>query len=264
MMANQNMRHFRSVFISDVHLGYKGCNANLLADFLKHTRTQNLFLVGDIVDMISLRRTFYWPQAHNNVIRMLLGKAKHDTRVVYIPGNHDFPFREYCGLRFGNLEIRRRCRYTAADGRKYLVTHGDDYDGQVRFSLGLKLVGYAFYEVIMRLNRSITAVRDQMGKDYWSLATFLKEKSGSAKKYVDRYREAAMADARHHELDGVICGHIHRPEITVIDGIRYLNDGDWVESCSVLVEHSDGEMELLHWPTEVRKRETQVVLPAAA
>ncbi len=263
-MAKGDLRHFRSVFISDVHLGYRGCNAALLADFLGHTRTTNLFLVGDIIDMVSLRRTFYWPQAHNNVIRMLLGKAKHGTRVVYIPGNHDFPFREYCGLRFGNLEIRRRCRYTAADGRKYLVTHGDDYDGQVRFSLPLKLVGFTVYEVIMLLNRGITFARGQMGKEYWSLAAFLKEKSGSARKYVERFREAALADARRQELDGVICGHIHRAEISEVDGLRYLNDGDWVESCSVLVEHHDGEMELLHWPTEVKEREQGVQLPAAA
>lgn len=263
-MAKRNLNRFRSVFISDVHLGYRGCNAALLSDFLRHTRTTNLFLVGDIVDMLSLKRTFHWPQAHNNVVRMLLGKAKHDTRVVYIPGNHDFPFREYCGLRFGNLEVRRRCRYTAADGRKYLVTHGDDYDAQVRFSLPLKLLGAGMYGVVMLLNRGITAARSRMGYEYWSLSSFLKEKSGSAQKYVERFREAAVAHARYHELDGVICGHIHRAEITDVDGLSYLNTGDWVESCTVLVEHHDGRMELLDWPTEVRRRQEADSLPIAA
>jgi len=263
-MSANKLRHFRSVFISDVHLGYKGSNASLLADFLKHARTENLFLVGDIIDMLSLRRTFYWPQEHNNVIRMLLGKAKHGTRVVFVPGNHDHPFREYCGLRFGNLEIRRRCRHTAADGRKYLVTHGDDYDSNVRFSLPLKLVGFLVYESILYFNRAITNWRAWFGYEYWSLAAFLKGKSASAQKYVERFREAAMRDARHHGLDGVICGHIHRAEICEVDGITYLNDGDWVESCTVLVEHLDGRMQLLDWPVEVNRRKARASLPAAA
>lgn len=263
-MSERNLRHYRSVFVSDVHLGYRGCNAQMLIDFLRHTRTRNLYLVGDIIDMISLKRSFYWPQDHSNVIRMLLGKAKHGTRVVYVPGNHDHQFREYCGLKFGNLEIRRRCRHLAADGRKYLVTHGDDYDGNVRFSLPLKLVGFVAYSGIMFMNRAICAVRNRMGYDYWSLATFLKEKSSSALKYVERFREAAAHDAREYGLDGVICGHIHRAEVTDVDGVRYLNDGDWVESCSVLVEHHDGRMELLNWSQEVNARKVGDALPRAA
>jgi UDP-2,3-diacylglucosamine pyrophosphatase LpxH len=263
-MSEKNLRFFKSVFISDVHLGYKGCNAAILTDFLKHTRTESLFLVGDIIDMLSLRRSFYWPQAHNNVIRMLLGKAKHGTRVVFVPGNHDYPFREYCGLRFGNLEIRRHCRYTAADGRKYLVTHGDQYDGNVRFSLPLKLLGFVAYEIILLLNRGISWWRKRLGYDYWSLAAFLKGKSSSAQKYVERFREAALRDAIRQGLDGVICGHIHRAEICEVGRVRYINDGDWVESCSVLVEHHDGSMQLLDWPSEVAERKAREALPAAA
>lgn len=263
-MTARNLHSYRSVFISDVHLGYRGCNATLLADFLKHTRTERLFLVGDIIDMVSLRRTFYWPQAHNNVIRMLLGKAKHDTRVVFIPGNHDHQFREYCGLKFGNLEIHREYRHSTADGRRFLVTHGDDYDSNVRFSLPLKLLGFAVYEGIMLANRAISSWRERMGHDYWSLAAFLKGKSASAQKYVERFREAALRDARHHGLDGVICGHIHRAEICEEDGITYFNDGDWVESCTVLVEYQDGEMGLLDWPQEISKRNGRQLYPAAA
>lgn len=240
---------FRSVFISDVHLGYHGCRADLLLSFLKTVRTSHLYLVGDIVDLESLREQFHWPQAHSDVIRTLLGMAKHGTRVVYVPGNHDEAFREYCGLRFGNVEIRRRCLHTTAAGARYLVTHGDEFDGDVTLSPWLAWLGSFLYRRIMALHTLAHGVRQRLGLGYWSLATFLKQQSTTAREYIDRYKDAVTASAGRRRLDGVICGHIHRPDRDSRNGIEYVNDGDWVENCTALVEHPDGRLELLHWPT---------------
>ena len=237
----------RSVFISDVHLGFKGCQAQYLLDFLRSVECDQIYLVGDIIDVWALTRSFYWPQAHNDVIRTILGKAKHGTRVVYIPGNHDRVFRDHDGLVMGNVEICREAIHVTADGRRFLVLHGDEFDSIVRASPLLESIGSHAYAFALTLNRHVNAIRSKFGFPYWSLAAFLKHKVKNAVTYIASYEKALAAEARRQQVDGVICGHIHRAEITEIDGIMYCNDGDWVESCTTLVEDFNGRLSLLRW-----------------
>ncbi|MCX7054300.1 MAG: UDP-2,3-diacylglucosamine diphosphatase [Proteobacteria bacterium] len=237
----------RSVFISDVHLGFKGCRAEFLLDFLRRVECEQIYLVGDIIDLWSLQRSFYWPQAHNDVIRTILGKAKHGTRVVYVPGNHDRAFRDHDGLTLGNVEIRLEAIHETADGRRFLVLHGDEFDSIVRASPLLESLGNRAYAGALRMNRYVNAVRQMLGYPYWSLAAFLKHKVKNAVKYIANFERALAVEARRRGVDGVICGHIHRAEITEIDGILYCNDGDWVESCTTLVEDFTGRLSLLRW-----------------
>jgi UDP-2,3-diacylglucosamine pyrophosphatase LpxH len=238
---------FRSVFISDVHLGFRGCSAQYLLDFLHSVETDTLYLVGDIIDLWSLKRSFFWPQEHNDVIRTILGKAKAGTRVIYIPGNHDSVFREYHGLVFGNVEIHREIVHENADGRRFLVLHGDEFDSVIKASPLLEALGNRAYAFILRLNRYVNFFRRRFGFPYWSIAAFLKHKVKNAVTYIANFERALADEARRRGLDGTICGHIHRAEITDIDGILYCNDGDWVESCTVLTEDFDGRMALLRW-----------------
>jgi len=241
----------RSVFISDVHLGFKGCRAEFLLDFLRRVECQQIYLVGDIIDMWSLTRSFYWPQAHNDVIRTILGKAKHGTRVVYVPGNHDRPFRDHDGLVLGNVEIHREVVHETADGRRFLVLHGDEFDAIVRASPLLESLGSTAYSAALRLNRYVNAVRRLFGYPYFSVAAFLKHKVKNAVKYIANFERALAVEARRRGVDGVICGHIHRAEISEIEGITYCNDGDWVESCTALVEDFQGRLSLLRWTEDV-------------
>jgi UDP-2,3-diacylglucosamine pyrophosphatase LpxH len=243
----QSTLRLRSVFISDVHLGFKGCRAEFLLDFLRRVECEQIYLVGDIIDLWSLQRAFYWPQAHNDVIRTILGKAKHGTRVVYVPGNHDRAFRDHDGLTLGNVEICLEAIHETADGRRFLVLHGDEFDSIVRASPLLESVGNHAYAAALRLNRYVNAVRQKLGYRYWSLAAFLKHKVKNAVKYIANFERALAVEARRRGVDGVICGHIHRAEITEIDGILYCNDGDWVESCTTLVEDFAGRLSLLRW-----------------
>jgi UDP-2,3-diacylglucosamine pyrophosphatase LpxH len=245
-----NLR-FRTIFISDVHLGFKGCRAEFLLDFLRRVECQQIYLVGDIIDVWSLTRTFYWPQAHNDVIRTLLGKAKHGTRVVYIPGNHDRPFRDHDGLVLGNVEILREAVHQTADGRRFLVMHGDEFDSIVRASPMLESLGSTAYAFALRLNRYVNAVRQRFGYPYWSIAAFLKHKVKNAVKYIANFERAVAMEAERRGVQGVICGHIHRAEINEIEGITYCNDGDWVESCTALVEDFQGRLSLLRWTEKV-------------
>jgi UDP-2,3-diacylglucosamine pyrophosphatase LpxH len=238
---------FRSVFISDVHLGFRGCSADYLLDFLHSIEVDNLYLVGDIIDMWSLEKSFFWPQAHNNVIRTLLGKAKHGTRVIYIPGNHDSCFRDYDGMVFGNVEIRRQVVHETADGRRFLVLHGDEFDSVIKASPLLEAAGNHAYAFILALNRYVNFFRRRFGFPYWSIAAYLKSRVKNAVKYIANFERALAQHAREQGLDGTICGHIHRAEITDIDGVLYCNDGDWVESCTTLVEDDSGQLSLLRW-----------------
>jgi len=237
----------RTVFISDVHLGFKGCRADFLLDFLRRVECERLYLVGDIVDLWALRRSFYWPQAHTDVLRTILGKAKHGTRVVYVPGNHDRSFRDHDGLVLGNVEVRRQAIHQTSDGRRFLVLHGDEFDGVVRASPFLESLGNRAYAAVLRLNRYLNALRQQLGYPYWSVAAFLKHKVKNAVKYIANFERAVATEARRRGVDGIICGHIHRAEISEIDGVLYCNDGDWVESCTSLVEDFQGRLSLLRW-----------------
>ena len=257
----QSALRLRSVFISDIHLGFKGCRAEFLLDFLRRVECEQIYLVGDIIDLWSLQRTFYWPQAHNDVIRTILGKAKHGTRVVYVPGNHDRAFRDHDGLTLGNVEIRLEAIHETADGRRFLVLHGDEFDSIVRASPLLESVGNHAYAAALRLNRYVNAVRQRLGYPYWSLAAFLKHKVKNAVKYIANFERALAVEARRRGVDGVICGHIHRAEITEIDGILYCNDGDWVESCTTLVEDFAGRLSLLRWTETAEVLTGTQVLP---
>ena len=249
--ATRTTLRLRSIFISDVHLGFKGCRAEFLLDFLRRVECQQLYLVGDIIDVWSLTRSFYWPQAHNDVIRTILGKAKHGTRVVYVPGNHDRPFRDHDGLVLGNVEIHREILHETADGRRFLVLHGDEFDAIVRASPLLESLGSTAYSAALRLNRYVNAVRRLFGYPYFSVAAFLKHKVKNAVKYIANFERALAVEARRRGVDGVICGHIHRAEISEIEGITYCNDGDWVESCTALVEDFQGRLSLLRWTEDV-------------
>ena len=247
MNAQRGVSHYRSIWISDIHLGTRGCNADLLLDFLKYTESDHLYLVGDILDIWRLRRSWYWVQSHNDVVQKLLRKARKGTRVVFVPGNHDEIFREYIGLTFGEIEIEDEVIHKAADGKTYLVLHGDRFDGVVKYARWLALIGDWGYNMMLRLNVGFNMVRRKLGYPYWSLSAYVKLRVKNAVEYISRFEEAVADEARQRGVDGVICGHIHHAEIREIDGITYCNDGDWVESCTALVEHMDGRLEILNW-----------------
>jgi UDP-2,3-diacylglucosamine pyrophosphatase LpxH len=238
---------YRAVFISDLHLGTPGCQAGPLLDFLKHHPCDTLYLVGDIIDGWQLRRRWYWPQSHNDVVQKLLRRARKGCRVVFVPGNHDEFARHFTGHHFGGIEVVQEAVHTTADGRRLWVIHGDHFDGVIQCAKWLAYLGDNLYEFTLRMNRHLNSLRARMGLPYWSLSQYLKHKVKTALNYVTRFEAAVAAEAGRRGLDGVVCGHIHRPEIRDIDGILYCNDGDWVESLSALVEHREGRLELVHW-----------------
>jgi UDP-2,3-diacylglucosamine pyrophosphatase LpxH len=242
--------HYRAVFISDVHLGFAGCSADYLLDFLRSTTCDYLYLVGDIIDVWQMKKRLYWPQAHNDVIRTILGKAKHGTQVIYVPGNHDELLRDFDGMHLGNLRIENRCIHTTRHGQRFLVMHGDEFDAVVRSSRLLALIGSRLYQLLIRVSTALSYVRRRLGFSYWSLAAELKHKVKRAVNYISNF-ETALAHAAHqHQVQGLVSGHIHRAEITTINDIIYCNCGDWVESCTALVERQDGALELLAWTEE--------------
>jgi UDP-2,3-diacylglucosamine pyrophosphatase LpxH len=253
----------RSIFLSDVHLGSRDCRARELLDFLSGVETDYLFLVGDIVDFWSLRRSFHWPQEHNDVLRMVLAKAREGTQVIYVPGNHDEDIREFCGSQFGNLKIRRKYVHSTADGRELLVMHGDEFDTAVKCSRWLARFGATAYELMMRINRGVNLCRRAFGMPYWSLATYVKQRLGNAVRYVAAFETAAAQAARSRNLDGIICGHIHRPGVREIEGILYCNDGDWVESCTALVESMSGQLSLWQHGREAQESDVEWLADAA-
>jgi UDP-2,3-diacylglucosamine pyrophosphatase LpxH len=251
---------YRTIWISDVHLGYKGCKAELLLDFLKSVNSDRIYLVGDIVDFWSMKKTVYWPQAHNDVIRTILSKARQGTRVIYIPGNHDELLRDYDGVRFGNVVIRTFDIHTTANGKQYLVMHGDEFDSAVRCNRLLAFIGTRAYDIILELNRSYNFLRRKLGLPYWSLSSYIKQRVNNAVNYIQRFEDAVAYEANKHKVDGLICGHIHRANLRDIDGVRYCNTGDWVESCTALAERHDGELELIDWTKRVHHSSGEEVL----
>lgn len=238
---------YRAIWISDVHLGTRGCKSEFLRDFLKSTESEYLYLVGDIIDLWAMKRGVYWPQSHNDVIRTVLGKAKRGTRVVYVPGNHDEEFRDYDGMVFGNVEIRNRDTHVTATGKRLLVLHGDEFDSVIRYSRFIAYLGDQAYTLLLKLNRHVNAVRRWFGLPYWSLSSYLKQKVKNAVNVISDFEDAVAREAAGHDVDGLVCGHIHHAEIESLNGVLYCNDGDWVESCTALVEHHDGSLHLLHW-----------------
>jgi len=260
----QTQLRLRSVFISDVHLGFNGCRAGFLLDFLQRVDCEYLYLVGDIIDLWSLERTFYWPRDHNDVVRAVLGKARRGTRVVYVPGNHDRVFRDYDGWVLGNVEFRREAVHHTADGRRLLVMHGDEFDGVIRASPLLESLGSRAYSFVLLLNRHVNAMRQRFGYPYWSVAAFLKHKVRNAVRYIGNFERATACEARRRGLDGLVCGHIHRAELRDIEGVLYCNDGDWVESCTALVEDAHGRLSVLRWTEQLEVLSGDASLSAAA
>jgi len=242
---------FRSIWISDIHLGTRGCNAEMLLDFLRRTESDYLYLVGDVVDIWRMRRSWYWRQAHNDVVQKLLRKARKGTRVIYVPGNHDESFRDFVRHRFGRVVVLNEATHVTADGRRFLVLHGDQFDGVVKYAKWLAFVGDSAYNLALSFNTWFNLVRRRLGFSYWSLSAYLKHKVKNAVEFISNFETAVVAEARRRGADGVICGHIHTADIRTIDGIVYCNDGDWVESCTALVEHMDGRLEILRWPRMV-------------
>ncbi|RYF40373.1 MAG: UDP-2,3-diacylglucosamine diphosphatase [Comamonadaceae bacterium] len=256
-------RRLRSVFISDLHLGTPACQAVALLAFLKEHPSDHLYLVGDIVDGWQLRRRWHWPQAHNDVVQKLLRAARKGCRVVYVPGNHDEFARQFAGHSFGGIEVRREAVHTTADGRRLWVIHGDDFDGVVQCAKWLAHVGDNLYEFTLRLNRHLNHLRGRLGLPYWSLSAYLKHKVKKALNYVTSFEAAVAHEAGRRGYQGVVCGHIHRAEMRHIDGVLYCNDGDWVESCTALVEHLDGRLELVTWAPEQGGHTPTASLPLA-
>lgn len=235
---------YRSVFISDVHLGFRGARTAELAAFLKMVRCENLYLVGDIVDMWALRGRWNWPTCHNKVVRRVLKMAQRGTRVTYIPGNHDDAARPYAGLEFGGVRIQLQCVHTLLDGRQVLVTHGDEFDLVVQYSRLVAMAGSRAYDQLVALNRRVNAVRRFIGLPRWSFSQSVKKRVKGACTFISRYEEALLAEARRRGLDGVICGHIHEPRLQCTD-MLYANCGDWIERSTALIEHLDGTLEIL-------------------
>lgn len=251
-------RSYRTVWISDVHLGTKGCNAELLIDFLDNVDSETMYLVGDIIDGWRLKKKFYWPSAHNDIVWRIMKRARRGTRVVYIPGNHDEMFRQFTGLNFGGIEIRRAAFHDTADGRRLMVLHGDEFDAVMLSHRWLAFVGDHAYHFMMKCNVAVNTVRRWMGKPYWSLSKAAKHKVKNAVEFIGKYEEVVARAAGERGVDGVVCGHIHTAEFRMFEHngkpVEYWNDGDWVEGCNALVEHHDGRMEILHWPEEMKRR----------
>lgn len=241
------LRAVRTVFISDLHLGTPGCQAEALLAFLKQHPSDYLYLVGDIIDGWQLRKRWYWPQSHNDVVQKLLKRARKGCKTVFVPGNHDEFARGFVGQQFGGIDVMEEAVHVTADGRSIWVIHGDYFDGVIQCAKWLAYVGDSLYEFTLKLNRHLNRLRTRLGLPYWSLSAYLKHKVKSALNYVMDFEAAVAHEAGSRGHHGVVCGHIHRAEVRMIDGVLYCNDGDWVESCSALIEHFDGRLELIHW-----------------
>ena len=238
---------FRTIWISDIHLGTTGCQAALLLEFLKHTESNELYLVGDIIDGWQLKRKWYWHRHHNDVVQKILRKARKGTKVTFVAGNHDEFARQFLGLAFGDIAIVDEAVHVTAQGKRLLILHGDQFDAVVQCAKWLAHIGDYLYGVALDMNRWLNAIRRRIGKPYWSLSQYLKHRVKNAVSYINAFEEAVAHEAKKRGMDGVVCGHIHRPEMRDIDGITYCNDGDWVESLSALVETEAGELKIIYW-----------------
>ncbi len=253
----------RTLFLSDLHLGTKGCQAEKLLEFLRDHDADVIYLVGDIVDGWMLRSGWYWPQAHNDVVQKLLRRARKGTRIIYVPGNHDEFLRDFYGTHFGGIEVAENIIHVTADGRRFLVIHGDLFDVVIRHARWLALLGNHAYDLAIWLNTWFNAVRRLLGLPYWSLSQWVKLKVKNAVNFIGEYERTLTAEALRHRVDGVICGHIHHAAIRQVGSFTYVNCGDWVESCTAVVEHFDGRLEIIDWvtPTLVCKADERPLDP---
>ena len=238
---------FRTVWISDIHLGTKDCKAKELLEFIKHCRAKKIYLVGDIIDGWALKKRWFWPQEHNDVIQKLLRQARKGTEVIFIPGNHDEFARQFCGLNFGGIQVRHDDVHVTADGKKLWVTHGDLYDNIMQYARWLAFIGDRAYTFALWLNRVFNKIRLKLNYPYWSLSQYLKHKVKAAVSCITAFEDLLIREAKNKQCDGVVCGHIHKAELRIIDHVTYANDGDWVESMTALIENHDGSLQIIDW-----------------
>lgn len=251
--------HYRTVFVSDLHLGNKDCKADFLLEFLESCTIDTLYLVGDIVDLWAMNRQFRWPAKHNAIMHYIFELSKSQTKVIYLPGNHDAPLQKYSGMDFAEVEIRREVVYESLKGKRYLVLHGDQFDGEVTLGKFEAWVGDVGYDFLLFLNRWFNRAREYFNQEYWSLAGYIKTKIKGANEAIHRYRLACCKRACEMGLDGVICGHIHHPETCMVDAIEYINDGDWLENCTALVEDPEGNLRIVHYLEERQNAEVYAI-----
>jgi UDP-2,3-diacylglucosamine pyrophosphatase LpxH len=257
MNAIPSTREFRTLFLSDLHLGTKGCQVGQLLNFLAGHDAETIYLVGDIIDAWRLDTRWYWPQEHNAVLRLLKSKAERGTRIVYLPGNHDDFVRQYVGSRTATLEIEESVVHTTADGKRYLVVHGDCFDPVQSKARWLAFLGDNAYVAALAINTFVNGIGRRLGLPYWSFSNWAKMKVKGAVNFIGHYEESLVAAARENNVDGVICGHIHRAAAHEEFGLRYVNCGDWVESCTAAVEHQDGRIEIVGWANTQEPEATQ-------
>lgn len=259
-----SLRHnYRSIFISDVHLGTRDAKIEFLLDFLRQSECEYLYLVGDIFDLWKLKKGWYWPAEINDLIALVFAKARSGSKVVYIPGNHDEMLRDYCGGQYNGVALQREAIHQGADGRSYLVLHGDEFDYVVRNNKWLAHIGDGAYDLLLWLNRWFNHTRQHFGFDYWSLSAFLKQQAKGAVNYIERFEQAVCSASARQQVDGVICGHIHHASQRQVAGYTYQNCGDWVESCTALVEDESGRFEVLHWGAPPARQKRTVLLQTA-
>jgi UDP-2,3-diacylglucosamine pyrophosphatase LpxH len=268
-MTDAASTQWRTIWISDTHLGTAGCNAAHLLEFLRRNDAETLYLVGDIIDGWQLRRNWVWPRSHNDVVQKILRKARKGTKVIFIPGNHDEFARQFAGYAFGDIDVQHEAVHVTADGRRLWVTHGDQFDGVIQHSKWIARLGDGMYTFALWLNQQVNRVRHRFGMHYWSLSQYLKHKVKNAVSFITDFENALVTEARRRGFDGVVCGHIHQAEMRMVDGILYCNDGDWVESLTALAEDHRGELHLIRWadrhqtPTPAPARRTRPIeLPA--
>lgn len=245
---------YRTLFISDVHLGARGCQAEMLLDFLREADADAIFLVGDIVDGWSLSKTWYWPQTHNDVVQKLLRKVRKGAQLLYVPGNHDEFLRDFYGLHVGGVEVVEDAIHAGADGRRYLIIHGDIFDVVVCNAKWLAYFGDWAYETALKIGAAVSSIRRKLGLPYWSLSAWAKLKVKTAVNFIGNFEKALVEEARRRGVDGVVCGHIHHAAVRDIGGIAYINCGDWVESCTAIAETFDGRFEIIRWADVVAAR----------
>ena len=262
--VSQRTRRLRALFLSDVHLGTRACKGERLIDFLRHHEADTIYLVGDIIDGWRLRSTWYWPSSHKDIVQVLVHAAWKGTRIVYLPGNHDAFLRDYYGRHFGGIEVVEQAIHVAADGRRYLVVHGDHFDRSLRHTRRLAFLGGTALRVTVAANRALDFIRATLGlRRPWSLSQWVKLKVKQATRYLDDFEQSLAEIARHHAVDGVICGHVHHAVIHDDFGVRYINCGDWLESCTAVAETADGHFELLRWIGEAQRGEPALVINEA-
>ncbi|WP_162653131.1 UDP-2,3-diacylglucosamine diphosphatase [Lentilitoribacter sp. Alg239-R112] len=245
---------YRALFLSDIHLGTRGCQAEMLLDFLREYDAEYIYLVGDIFDGWRLRKGWYWPQSHNDVVQKILRKGRKGSKIIYVPGNHDEVMRNYLGTHFGGIDVKEKDIYTALSGEKFLIIHGDQFDMVVMNAKWLAYLGDWAYETILKINTSVNRIKRLWGGQYWSLSRWAKHKVKSAVNFIGDYEAVLSSEAEKADVNGIICGHIHHPAMHDVNGIKYINTGDWVESCTAVIEHLDGTFELIEWSKVTRLR----------